>query len=219
MDRKLAIRLRKFNRLCPITGYKEESIKIGAAVIVKTDRGEEFGTIVSFQKDAPISPSHDVHLKKVLRYATEEDMRTVSRLSEKDAEALKLSKEKAQEYELLIKIIDTEYLFETDKVNIYYKVLKGKKTPNLKPYRKDLSQNLKAEVTMRSITPRDEAKFLGGLGPCGRPLCCTKWLNKPRHITVKMVKEQGFQISPTRTAGMCGRLMCCFEYEEGGKEK
>ena len=69
---------------------------------------------------------------------------------------------------------------------------------------------------------RDEAKFLGGLGPCGRPLCCTKWLNKPKHITVKMVKEQGFQISPTRTSGMCGRLMCCFEYEQearkGGKK-
>jgi cell fate regulator YaaT (PSP1 superfamily) len=145
-------------------------------------------------------------------------MKLVSSLDEKEAQALEVAKQKAKEYELFIKIIDIEYLFDTSKLNIFYKVSKGKKTPNLKPYRKDLSSSLKAEVTMRSITPRDEAKFLGGLGPCGRPLCCTKWLNKPKHITVKMVKEQGFQISPTRTSGMCGRLMCCFEYEQEAKK-
>lgn len=219
MDKKLAIKLRRFNRICPITGYKEESIRIGAAVIVKTDRGQEYGTIVAFTKNMPVAASHDVHLKKVIRYATEDDMNIVKSLPEKEAQAFNLAKDKVKEYELLIKIIDIEYLFDTSRVNIYYKVSKGKKTPDLKPYRKDLSSNLKAEITMRSVTPRDEAKFLGGLGPCGRPLCCAKWLDKPRHITVKMVKEQGFQISPTRTSGMCGRLMCCFGYEGEGKRK
>lgn len=215
MEKKLAIKLRKFNRICPITGYKEESIRVGAPVIVKTDRGEEFGTIVAFRQKYPTLTSSDVQLKKVERYATEEDLKTVGRLAALENEALAVAAEKAKEYELLIKIVDIEYLFDTSKVNIYYKVEKGKKTPDLKAYRRDLGGHLKAEVTMHSITPRDEAKFCGGLGPCGRPLCCAVWLSKPRHITVKMVKDQGVQISPTRTAGMCGRLMCCFEYEQG----
>jgi cell fate regulator YaaT (PSP1 superfamily) len=216
MERKLAIKLRKFNRICPITGYKDEAIKVGAAVIVQTDRGEEYGTIISFPKKYPKVVAQDVRLKKVLRYATSEDLKIISGLEEKEAGALQVASQKAAEYELKIKIVDAEYLFDTKKVSIYYKVEKDKSTPDLKAYRKDLSITLSAEITMRAVTPRDEAKLCGGLGPCGRPLCCAVWLSKPRHITVKMVKDQGFQISPLRTSGMCGRLMCCFEYEQEG---
>ena len=118
---------------------------------------------------------------------------------------------------MLLKIVEAEYLFDIKKINLYYKMEKDKKTPDLKAYRRDLSSTLQAEVTMRNINARDEAKFLGGLGPCGRPLCCHMWLEKPRHVTVKMVKEQGYQISPVRTAGMCSRLMCCFGYEDSGR--
>lgn len=217
MEKKLAIKLRKFNRLCPIAGYKEGAIKIGASVIVLTDRGEEFGTITSFPNKYPAASNQDVRLKKVIRYATEEDNKIAGNLDLRDEEAKNTALAKAKEYELNIKIINAEYLFDTKKVNIYYKVEKDKKTPDIKAFRKDLSSTLKAEVTMRSITARDEAKFLGGLGPCGRALCCVKWLDKPRHVTVKMVKDQGFQISPTRTSGMCGRLMCCFGYNEEHK--
>ena len=217
MENKLAIKLRKFNRICPITGYKEGSIKIGASVIVLTDRGEEFGMIVSFPKKYPAASNQDVRLKKVIRYATEDDIDLAASFNQKEEEAKITASEKAREYELPFKIVDTEYLFDSKKINIYYKMEKDKKTPDLKAYRKDLSGTLHAEVTLRNITARDEAKFLGGLGPCGRSLCCYKWLEKPRHVTVKMVKEQGFQISPLRTSGMCGRLMCCFGYEEGDK--
>lgn len=218
MERKLAIKLRRFNRICPIAGHDEESIKVGSGVVVLTDRGEEFGIIVSFPKKYPKLIAQDVRLKKVIRYTTAEDMKTVESLDEREAQAREVATQKAVEYELKIKIVDIEYLFDIKKVIIYYKNEKDKPTPDLKAYRKDVSSTLHAEVTMRSVTPRDEAKLCGGQGPCGRPLCCAKWLSKPRHITVKMVKEQGFQISPTRTSGMCGRLMCCFEYEqEGGK--
>lgn len=219
MEKKLAIKLRKFNRLCPIAGYKEDSIKVGGQVIVLTDSGEENGTIVAFSHKYPHSATADVRLKKVIRYATEEDTRIIKDLPRMDLEALTMATAKIQEFELKIKLIDVEYLFDTQKVNVYYKVQKDKHTPDLKAYRKDLGINLKAEVTMRSLTPRDEAKIYSGLGPCGRGLCCATWLEKPRHITVKMVKEAGFSISPTRTSGICGRLMCCFGYdkEEGGK--
>lgn len=212
MEKKLAIKLRKFNRICPISGYKEEKIKVGAPVIVLTDRGEEFGVIVSFIKDVPKADS-DVRLKKVLRYASEEDLKRAQGLDAKEEKAAALAAEKAKEYELPIKIVGFELLFDTAKANVYYKVAKNSKVPDLKAYRKDLSSNLKAEITMRSVTPRDEARFIGGLGPCGRGLCCASWLQKPKHITVKMVKDQGVQISPTKTSGICGRLMCCFNYE------
>lgn len=212
MENKLAIKLRKFNRICPITGYKEESIKVGSSVIVLTDRGEEFGTIISFAKNAP-KANGDVRLKKVIRYATEEDMKTVKELDRKEDEAFKIASEKAKEYELPMKIVGIEYLFDTKKLNLYYKIDKTGKNPDLKSYKKDISQILKAEITTRLVTPRDEAKFIGGLGPCGKDLCCISWLQKPKHITVKMVKDQGVQISPTKTSGVCGRLMCCFDYE------
>ncbi len=219
MEKKLAIKLRKFNRICPIAGYKEESIKVGAQVIVLTDRGEECGSIVAFSHKYPKMTASDVRLKKVIRYATEEDINIIRDLPRMDNEALVRAAEKIKEFELIIKLIDVEYLFDTKKVNIYYKVQKDKHTPDLKAFRKDLGMSLQAEVTMRSLTPRDEAKIYSGLGPCGRALCCASWLEKPRHITVKMVKEAGFSISPTRTSGICGRLMCCFGYdkEEGGR--
>ncbi len=218
MEQKLAIKLRKFNRICPIKGYNTENIKVGAPVIIKTDRGEEFGTIIAFAKNLPNAES-DVKLKKVIRYATSEDIKTVNSLSNKEAKTYQLASQKATEYELPIKIIEVEHLFDSKRISIYYKVSKDKKTPDLKSYRKDLGTSLKAEIIMRSLTPRDEAKFMGGLGPCGRTLCCASWLQKPKHITVKAVKEQGFQISPTRTSGICGRLMCCFEYETTQENK
>jgi cell fate regulator YaaT (PSP1 superfamily) len=215
MENKLAIKLRKFNRICPITGYREGSIRIGASVIVQTDRGDEFGTIVSFHKKYPADLNQDIRLKKVIRYATEEDMKTVTNLDWLEDRARAIIIKKIKEHDLLMKIIDIEYLFDTRKVSIYYSTNKAKQNQDLKPFRKDLSLTLNAELTMRSVTPRDEAKFLGGLGPCGRPLCCYKWLGKPRHVTVKIVKEQGGQISPSKSSGMCGRLMCCFSYEGG----
>lgn len=210
---KLAIRLRKYNRICPIAGYKEESIKVGAAVVVGTDRGTEFGYIVSFQKDYPRNLTKDVKLKKVIRYAAPEDLQRAEGLEAKEEEALKIATKKAKEYELPIKFINVEVIFDGSRTIFYYKLEEGKKARGTRDLGRDLSRQLKTRVDLKQINPRDEAKFYGGLGPCGRSLCCASWLNKPRHITVKMVKEQGLQISPTKTSGMCGRLMCCLEYE------
>lgn len=216
MEQKLAIKLRN-GELCPISSSKEETIKVGSAVVVRTNRGEEFGHITSFPKKYPPNTAKEIHLKKVLRYATEQDTKKMNSLTGKEEHAIRTAAEKSREFELPIKIISAEYLFDTSKVFLYYKVTKGQKIPNTRDFRKNLSIALNAEVTLRSLQPRDEAKMTGGLGPCGRGLCCAGWLNNPKHITVKMVKEQGFQISPLRTSGMCGRLMCCFGYE--GEDK
>jgi cell fate regulator YaaT (PSP1 superfamily) len=209
----LAIKLRKFNRICPITGYKEESIRIGAPVIVQTDRGIEYGEIVSYPKGVPKAVARDVRLKKVIRYATPQDVEKIKALPELEEEGIGIALQRIKEHELPIRVITLEYLFDINRVFVYYKVEEGKKVKNLRDYTRDLSGALKARVNLRQISPRDEARFFGGLGPCGRPLCCAVWLAKPKHVTVKMVKDQGLAVSPTKTSGVCGRLMCCLEYE------
>jgi cell fate regulator YaaT (PSP1 superfamily) len=210
---QMAIKLRKFNRICPITGYKEESIKVGAPVVVQTDRGIEFGEIIECRRGLSKSLSRDVKLKKVIRYATVEDLNKVKALPFLEEKAKSVAAEKVKEHELPIKIVNAEYLFDTSKVMVYYKVQEGKKVKNLRDLTRDLSTVLEARVALRQISPRDEARISGGLGPCGRMLCCFTWLDKPRHVTVKMAKEQGLAISPTKTSGVCGRLMCCLDYE------
>jgi cell fate regulator YaaT (PSP1 superfamily) len=211
--RKLGIKLRKFNRVCPITGYREESIKIGSPVIVQTDRGIEYGEIVAFARGLPRALSRDVRLKKVIRYATAEDLAKGQQLGQLEESAYATAVQKGKEHELPVKIINVEYLFDTSRVIVYYHVPEGQKNINLRDLSRDLSVTLAARVDMRQVSPRDEARLFGGLGPCGRPLCCSVWLEKPRHVTVRMVKDQGLTMSPTKTAGVCGRLMCCLEYE------
>ncbi|MFH1347390.1 MAG: regulatory iron-sulfur-containing complex subunit RicT [Candidatus Margulisiibacteriota bacterium] len=214
----MAIKLRKFNRICPITGYKEGSIKVGSSVIVQTDRGIEYGEIVAYQRGLPKALSRDVKLKKVIRYTTVQDMGKVKTIPQLEAAALGIAAQKVKEHELPIKVINTEYLFDTNRAIIYYKVQEGKKIKNLRDLTRDLSSSLCARVDLRQVSPRDEARISGGLGPCGRPLCCSVWLEKPRHVTVRMVKDQGLALSPTKTSGMCGRLMCCLEYEHEKKQ-
>jgi cell fate regulator YaaT (PSP1 superfamily) len=217
--KNLAIRLRKFKRVCPITGYREGSIKVGASVVVQTDRGIEFGEIAEYERGLPKSLSRDVRLKKVIRYATPQDIAKVKTIPELEARAVAVAAEKAREHELPIKIVNAEYLFDTNRAIVYYKAQEGKKVKNLRDLTRDLSTSLAARVNLRQISPRDQARIVGGLGPCGRGLCCATWLEKPRHVTVKMAKEQGLAISPTKTAGVCGRLLCCLEYEYEKKPK
>ncbi len=211
--RNLAIKLRKFNRICPIAGYREEAIKVGAPVVVQTDRGLEFGEIVEFERGLPKAVSRDIKLKKVIRYATSEDIKKEKSIPGLETNALKLAMEKSAEHELPIKMVNVEYLFDTKRIIVYYKVAEGKKVKNLRDLTRDLSTSLAARVSLRQVSPRDEARLFGGIGPCGRPLCCYAWLEKPKHVTVKMAKQQGLSISPTKTSGICGRLMCCLGYE------
>jgi cell fate regulator YaaT (PSP1 superfamily) len=210
---KLGIRLRKFNRVCPITGYREESIRVGSPVIVQTDRGIEYGEIVSRAQGFSRASCRDVRLKKVLRYATQQDLEQEKQFEGQEENSLAVANQKIKEHELPIRIIDLEYLFDHSRVVIYYRLAEGKKIPNLRAICRDLSVTFSARVDLQPISPRDEARLVGGMGPCGRDLCCSAWLEKPKHVTVKMVKDQGLAVSPTKTAGLCGRLMCCLEYE------
>lgn len=186
---------------------------MGSKVIVETDRGLEAGQIISFERGFPRTMSREVRLRKVIRYANAEDLKLIESLDEKEEKAIRTAMQKVREHELPIKIINAEYLFDDKKVHFYYKVTHQKKSLNIKELTKDLATSLAAKVEVHLVSPRDEAKIMGGLGPCGRPLCCAVWLDRPRHVSVKALKEQGIAISQTKTAGICGRLMCCLQYE------
>ena len=142
-------------------------------------------------------------------------MKHIESLDEKEEKAIRIAMQKAKEHELPVKLINAEYLFDDKKVHLYYKITAQKKSLNIKEFSKDLASVLSARVEMHLVNPRDEAKIVGGLGVCGRSLCCASWLDKPRHVSVKELKEQGISINPTKTSGICGRLMCCLQYEGG----
>ena len=184
---------------------------------METDRGVESGQIVSFEKGFPKSVTREVRLRKVIRYATAEDMRKIESLDAKESHAIQVGMKKAKEHELPIKIISVEYLFDDKKVHVYYRATEQKKALNTKDLAKDLSSTLDAKVEMHLVSSRDEAKIVGGLGMCGRGLCCVAWLDKPRHVAVKALKEKGISVNPSKTSGVCGRLMCCLQYELEGK--
>jgi cell fate regulator YaaT (PSP1 superfamily) len=186
---------------------------------VETDRGIEAGQIVSFEKGFPRDMPRDVRLRKVIRYADSNDLRHIESLDEKEKNALKTAMQKAKEHELPLKVMNVEYLFDDKKVHFYYRLMQQKKGLNLKELTKDLSTTLGAKVDMHLVSPRDEAKIIGGLGPCGRNLCCAAWLDKPRHVSVKALREKGMSINPSKTSGICGRLMCCLQYETEEKEE
>jgi len=186
-------------------------------VIVETDRGLEAGQIISFERGYPKNINREVRLRKVIRYATADDIKNIESLDQKDEDAIKTGMQKVKEHELPIKIINAEHLFDNKKVHFYYRITQQKKGLNIKDLIKDMAATLDAKVEMHLVSPRDEAKIVGGLGPCGRPLCCVAWLDKPRHVSVKELKEKGMSISPSKTSGICGRLMCCLQYEEGSK--
>jgi cell fate regulator YaaT (PSP1 superfamily) len=162
--------------------------------------------------------TREVRLRKVVRYATSDDIRKIETLAQKEESAIKIGMKKAKEHELPVKIISVEYLFDDKKVHVYYRIMEQKKALNIKELAKDLSTTLDAKVEMHLVSPRDEAMIVGGLGICGKSLCCVAWLDKPRHVSVKALKESGITISPTKTSGVCGRLMCCLQYEGTDKK-
>lgn len=218
-QRKLGIKLRKYDRICPITGYREDSIKVGSPVIVQTDRGVEFGEIVSLAQGYTRALARDVRLKKVLRYATAEDLAKEKEIQEKEARFFPEASQKAKEYDPGLRLINLEILFDFSHAVVYYRLKEGRKVPNLRELARELAHIFGCRADLRQVSPRDEARLFGGLGPCGRNLCCSTWLEKPKHVTVRMVKDQGLAMSPTKTAGVCGRLMCCLEYEHEAKPK
>ncbi len=182
----------------------------GDGVIVETSRGMEYGEctqansmIDEMELTAPLRP--------VLRAATEEDKVTVEKNKEKEEKAFQVCQEKITEHGLDMKLVEVEYSFEGNKI-LFFFTSEGR--VDFRALVKDLAGTLHARIELRQIGVRDEAKMLGGLGICGRPFCCSQFLNEFQPVSIKMAKTQNLSLNPTKISGTCGRLMCCLKYEQ-----
>jgi len=192
----------------------EFPIKKGNYVIVETARGVEFGECVigikEIKEEEIVSP-----LKSVIRIADEKDINKHRENKDKEEDALDICLEKIKEHKIDMKLIDVEYTFDNHKV-IFYFTADGR--VDFRELVKDLATIFKTRIELRQIGVRDEAKMIGGLGPCGRSMCCSTFLGDFASVSIKMAKEQNLSLNPTKISGICGRLMCCLNYEQSTYE-
>ena len=189
---------------------KEFQVKSGDHVIVETARGIEFGSVVSERRQVKEKCIGD-ELKPVLRIATKEDEERAAKNREKEKEAYKICLDKIKEHELDMKLVSTEYTFDNNKV-LFYFTADGR--IDFRELVKDLASVFKTRIELRQIGVRDETKIKGGIGICGRSLCCNTFLSEFVPVSIKMAKEQNLSLNPTKISGVCGRLMCCLKNEQ-----
>lgn len=193
----------------------EFNIELNENVIVETARGIEFGLVVVPNTDVPeeqiVAP-----LKKVIRVADEEDTNHFKENSRKEKEAFDICIQKINDHKLEMKLIEVEYTFDNNKV-LFYFTADGR--VDFRELVKDLASVFRTRIELRQIGVRDEAKMMGGLGVCGRVLCCNAFLGDFQPVSIKMAKEQGLSLNPTKISGACGRLMCCLKYEQDAYEE
>ncbi|MGI6017726.1 MAG: PSP1 domain-containing protein [Marvinbryantia sp.] len=189
---------------------KNMDIKRGEHVIVETARGIEYGRVVTGTREVE-SDEVTQPLKPVIRVATAEDDERVRRNREKEKEALAICQEKVRKHKLDMKLIGVEYAFDNNKI-LFYFTADGR--IDFRELVKDLAAVFKTRIELRQIGVRDETKILGGVGICGRPLCCHSYLSEFLPVSIKMAKEQNLSLNPTKISGVCGRLMCCLKNEE-----
>lgn len=185
------------------------TIKEGEGVIVETARGMEYATVelgkTMVSDDNVVKP-----LKSIVRIADEKDIKRHEENESRKAEALKLCQEKITKHNLEMKLIDVEYTFDNNKI-VFYFTADGR--IDFRELVKDLASVFRMRIELRQVGVRDEAKMLGGVGCCGRPLCCASWLADFQPVSIKMAKNQNLSLNPTKISGICGRLMCCLKYE------
>ena len=185
-------------------------INAGEKVIVETARGVECGDVVMgcrMVEDEKIVPP----LKPIIRIATENDMKILRQNRQKEESAAKICQEKILAHKLDMKLVDVECTFDNNKLLFYFT---AESRVDFRELVKDLASVFRTRIELRQIGVRDEAKMLGGLGVCGRPFCCKTFLGEFQPVSIKMAKEQGLSLNPTKISGTCGRLMCCLKYEQ-----
>lgn len=193
----------------------DKELALGGFVIVETSRGQEFGEIVVGPKQVSLAEVVQP-LKKVIRAAVEEDCQKILENRQKEEEAFDAALQKIQEHALDMKLVDVEYTFDRSKV-IFYFTAEGR--VDFRELVKDLATIFRTRIELRQIGVRDEAKMIGGLGPCGRILCCHSFLGEFEPVSIRMAKDQNLSLNPTKISGVCGRLMCCLRYESESYEE
>lgn len=205
----IGVRFRKAGKVYFFAPGKNQ-VEKGAHVIVETARGVEYGTVVianrEVEEDKIIQP-----LKPVIRVANERDDAIAENNKKKEKEAFEICLQKIAKHKLVMKLIDCEYTFDNNKL-LFYFTAEGR--VDFRELVKDLASIFKTRIELRQIGVRDEMKIVGGIGVCGRPLCCHTHLSEFVPVSIKMAKEQNLSLNPTKISGVCGRLMCCLKHEE-----
>jgi len=178
-------------------------------VLVETVRGIELGTVVLGPKDVP-AEKLVLPLKRVIRLATPEDLVVQEENRKKAQDAMETARQKIADHGLEMRLVDAEYTFDGSRV-VFYFTADGR--VDFRELVKDLASSLRTRVELRQIGVRDQAKLTGGIGSCGRPLCCATFMNDFLPVSIKMAKEQNLSLNPTKISGTCGRLLCCLRFE------
>ncbi len=193
----------------------ELELELGTPVIVETARGMECGEVVTGRKEVGeeelVQP-----LKPVIRAATQQDLKTIEQNEKKELEAFDIATKRIAAHGLEMKLVGVEYTFDGSKI-VFYFTANGR--VDFRELVKDLASVFKTRIELRQIGVRDEAKMIGGLGACGRTICCRAFLGDFQPVSIKMAKEQNLLLNPTKISGLCGRLMCCLKYEQDGYEE
>lgn len=210
MQKILGVRFKDVGKIHYFLYSEKEEIKRGDFVVAETKRGIECGKVMvvceDFSYNGKIPPSD-----KIIRKATAKDLKSLESKKAEEKKAEIICKKKIAEHKLKMKLIDVEYMFDRKKVVFYFV---SESRVDFRGLVRDLAHVFRTRIELRQVGIRDEAKILGGLGICGKQLCCTAFLNDFQHVTIKMAKDQGMSLNPTKLSGTCGRLMCCLKYEE-----
>lgn len=193
---------------------KGMKISAGTNVIVETTRGVECGTVVIENRD--IGDDFENYVKEIIRIASPDDMKIVEANKLKAKQAFKICEEKIKFRNLNMNLIDVECTFDNNKILFYFT---SETRVDFRELVKDLASVFRTRIELRQIGVRDEAKMLGGIGICGREFCCKGYMGEFQPVSIKMAKEQGLSLNPTKISGTCGRLMCCLKYEQDGYEE
>jgi len=185
---------------------------VGDRVVVETSRGVEMGEMVLGPRNVELNQA-TTPLKPILRKATEKDLLQWDELRQEEKKALVICQEKVKNHQLDMKLVDVEYAFDRSKLTFYF-TSEGR--VDFRELVRDLASVFHTRIELRQIGVRDEAKALGGLGPCGRPICCATFLGDFVPVSIKMAKEQNLSLNPAKISGICGRLLCCLKYESEG---
>lgn len=208
MQTIVGVRFKKAGKIYYFSPGRLE-ISLGDAVIVETARGVEYGKVVlgpkEVEDDAAPAP-----IKLIQRKATEADTERVETNKQKEKEAFDICEKKIEEHELSMKLVDVEYTFDVNKI-VFYFTADGR--IDFRDLVKDLASVFRTRIELRQIGVRDEAKLIGGMGGCGRPLCCASFLGDFEPVSIRMAKEQNLSLNPAKISGICGRLMCCLKFE------
>lgn len=213
------VRLRKPRRVFSFLCGDSFLINRDDACIVQSDHGSEWGTCILPPEFCPVEMEHHYPMR-LIRRANANDFKTVESMLSQEQKAHQVCFEKIRKRSLPMKLVDVEYTFDQRKVIFYFT---AEERVDFRELVRDLAHDLRARIELRHIQVRDEAKLVGGLGSCGRMLCCSTWLNEFKPISMRMAKRQNLSLNPTKISGQCGRLLCCLNYEyenyEGTRKK